>query len=62
MINTTANDSEGSVLGRDATVPVGLHGYTVALETVTGAHGSNAALISLLTALELKGIIIDGSS
>lgn len=41
---------------------VGFHGATpVTQQTVTGSRGGNAALASLLTALDALGLIVDGS-
>ena len=47
----------------NAASDLGFHGAAaVAKQTVTGSRGGNAALASLLTALDALGIIVDSSS
>jgi len=54
---------DGTTLGQTSADPISFHGATpVAQQTVTGSRGGNAALASLLTALETLGIIVDSSS
>lgn len=43
-------------------IKIGRLDFGATAPAVTGAHGSNAALISLLTVLETMGLITDGTS
>jgi len=57
------SNTDGFVMGQSATDPIAFHGATpVAKQTVTGSAGANAALISLLAALDALGLIVDSSS
>jgi len=54
---------DGLLLGQSATDKVAFFGGTPAVKpTVSGSAGSNAALESLLTALEGLGLIVDSST
>lgn len=58
-------EASSSVTARDLTVEgdVGFYGAAPAARpTVTGSRGGNAALASLLTALEDLGLIVDSST
>ena len=54
---------DGSTLGQDDADKISFHGATpVVRQTVTGSRGGNAALASLLTALDAIGAIIDNTT
>ena len=56
---------DGSTLARSATEKLGFYGATpVAKQTITGERSSNeeAVMVSLLTALENLGMIVDSTT
>ncbi len=58
-----AGSAEGTLVGRNATTPVGFYGAVPAVkQTVTGSKGANAALTSLMAALVAMGLVIDTTS
>ncbi len=61
--NIATDNTIGMQIATSTTQKIAFHGSTpVAKQTVTGSRGGNAALASLLTALDAKGLITNSSS